>query len=100
MPDEKEISRIREEIAARNPSAVMLYGYETAIIGVTVERSPRAVYSMERMRKAVPSGGLEDVPEEEAQDEALEYLDYNILGGMEGIDEKVRPVIVDTSIVG
>jgi len=100
VPDEKEISRIREEIAARNPSAVMLHGYETAIIGVTVERSPRAVYSMERMRKAVPSGGLEDVPEEEAQDEALEYLDYNILGGMEGIDEKVRPVIVDTSIVG
>jgi len=100
--DEMEISKIRGEIASRNPDAVLLNGLDAAIIGVTVGDSPRAVYGMETMLSVLSSEiAIDgDVPEEEAQDEALEHLDYNILGGLPQIDERVRPVIVDTSIIG
>ena len=89
-------SRIRGELASRDPDAVMLDSYDTAVIGITVEDCTRAVYSMERMLEMVRSGGLKDLPEEEAQD----HFDCNTLGALAGIDERNCPVIVDTSIVG
>ena len=102
VPDGEEISKIRGEIASRNPDVVFLKGLDAAIIGVTVGDSPRAVYSMETMLSVLSSEiAIDgDVPEEEAQDEALEHLDYSVLGGLPDIDERVRPVIVDTSIIG
>ena len=98
--NEEEASRTRENIAYLNPDAVMFGRLDAALIGATVERRPRAVYSMEMMLEVIRATGPQDLEEEEAQDDALDYFSYAIVGTMETIDEKVRPVIVDTSWVG
>jgi integrase len=100
LPDGKEIPKIRGEIAARNPDAFLLEGYGAALIGITVEQRPRAVYSREGILKEVRKGCPKGLSDDEAEEMARENLDHNVLGIVRGIDEENRPVIVDTSIVG
>ena len=87
-PDQKEVSDIREEIARRNPDAVMLDGYEAANIGITVGlgESGREVYDLERMLHTKRNGHGDDVPDEEAFEKAEDDIDYSILSALPSFD--------------
>ena len=93
-------STVEGELAYRNPNAFMLEGYEAALIGITVEQRPRAVYSREGILNEVRKGCPKGLPDDEAEERARENFDHNVLDIMRGIDEKNRPVIVNTSIIG
>lgn len=70
----------REWCAEHNPSVLFADGFDEAIIGVA-ERSgqePLVVYSIELMAEIlIERDGMSD-------DEALEYLGYNVLGAWVG----------------
>jgi len=58
--------------------AIKLDGFDNCIIGITEEfgNGPRVLYSKEKI--------LQELCEEMTIDEALEFYDYNILGGYFG----------------
>jgi hypothetical protein len=86
--DEMEISKIRGEIASRNPDAVLLNGLDAAIIGVTVGlgESGRVVYDLERMLHTKRNGYGDNVPDEEAFEKAEDDIDYSILSALPSFD--------------
>ena len=58
--------------------AIKLDGFDNCIIGIAEEfgNGPRIIYSKEKI--------IEKLKEEMTHEEALEYYDYNILGGYFG----------------
>jgi hypothetical protein len=68
----------RDEINELAEGAILLDGFDDCIIGITEEfgNGPRILYSKEKIINKL----MEDMSEEEA----LEYFDFNIIGGYFG----------------
>lgn len=84
---DKHKQRVRSKIAASwiervgeiNPDAVILEGFDTCIVGMA-ERfgmEPVLAYDYERCIKVLMVGGMD-------RDEAVEYFEFNTLGGWFG----------------
>ena len=58
--------------------AIKLNGFDNCIVGITEEfgNGPRILYSKEKI--------IKELCEEMSEEEALEFYDYNILGGYFG----------------
>lgn len=65
----------REQIAEDNQEAILWDDCDDAIIGITPEG--KAVYSIEKLWKIFISEGM-------TEEEAIEWVDYNILGAYVG----------------
>lgn len=64
---------MRDKIADINPEAIVLDGFDDAIIGIS--ECGRVIYNIDKMIKILVSDN------EMSEIEALEYLDFNVLCG-------------------
>lgn len=78
--------RVREELAERNPEALLADGLEKALIGYTANHhgETRAVYDADNCISILIRQGM-------SREEAVEYFEFNTLGAYVG---KHGPVYV------
>lgn len=78
------MSNVYDELKEYNPEAVIIDDFEEAYLGYSVEG--RAIYDYYTLVDIVTDGILEDndMTEEEAVDEAIQHVDFNIVGAFVG----------------
>jgi hypothetical protein len=94
----KSNAQLFAELAELNPSALLLDGFEPALIGITdhqPSRPPLAIYSKAKIFEILTEQVLCEVGDEDDDDidEAVtSHYDYNVAGSWLG---EMTPVIVD-----
>jgi hypothetical protein len=74
----KPVSKIRAQIAEANEEALLLEPaeiYDQAIVGLTFGSEPVVVYDYQLLIDALVASG-------ESEENAVEHIDYNILGSI------------------
>ena len=78
------MSNVYDELKEYNPEAVIIDDFEEAYLGYSVEG--RAIYDYYTLVDIVTDGILEDndMTEEDAVEEAIQHVDFNIVGAFVG----------------
>lgn len=73
------------ELTDDNPDAVVLIGYNKAIIGIAdrINLKPVLIYSIDKIIEILIDGGIENY------DEAMEFYEYNIYRTFIGEDSPI-----------
>ncbi len=71
-----EVQDIRERITEYNPEAILWDGLDSCIIGMSTDG--RAIYSLDSLVEYF------QIYEEMSEEDAVEYVDYNIVGAYVG----------------
>ena len=78
------MSNVYDELKEYNPEALIIDDFEEAYLGYSVEG--RAIYDYYTLVDIVTDGILEDndMTEEDAVEEAIQHVDFNIVGAFVG----------------
>ena len=82
-----EVQGIRERITEYNPEAILWDGLDSCIVGMSTDG--RAIYSLDNMLTHF------QIHEEMSEEEAIEYIDYNIIAAYVG---EYTPIHMHTHI--
>jgi hypothetical protein len=67
-------NEIKKQLARLNPEAWILDGYDNALVGISEDNPPRAMYSPEKIMQ------IDIVRHGWTQEEAEEWFGFNVLG--------------------